>query len=276
MSTGRIKDGFDFADRTGVGHSLRLIAAIACGFTAAAAQDQAQRPADGWPCVAGRTIDPAYLNLAEDTGGFLFLFQKGETGKSGPLLSSTFTHPSAILRGVGQLTGTREFEFLVDPTIESLFIAVSMQCKQAIAVISPTGSEVTPGNASLSDELSAGRLVRVDQPQQGRWQLRVAGQGLLVVLVLAKTELRVTEVTPVPESSKVTVHLTEGVHQPVYWLADAAGGRIARLDPGESSETSAVLEVPADTGRYRILVEATDAEGHPVQRMWAPLLGRKP
>src|SRR5512133_2563679 len=98
------------------------------------AQDGQAGSRPGWPCVPGRAVDPSYVELAESSGGQLFLFQKGEVGQSGPVMSASFTHPSTILRAVGHLSGTREFEFPVDAGTKSILVMASLQCRKSIDV----------------------------------------------------------------------------------------------------------------------------------------------
>src|SRR4051794_6642671 len=86
------------------------------------AQDGQSGSRPGWPCVPGRAVDPSYLEVSESSGGQLFLFQKGEIGQAGPVMSAPFTHPATILRAVGQLSGSREFEFPVDSRTESILV----------------------------------------------------------------------------------------------------------------------------------------------------------
>jgi hypothetical protein len=46
------------------------------------AQQQSPTAKPGWPCVAGRALDPAYLKTAEATGGQVFLFDRSEAARS--------------------------------------------------------------------------------------------------------------------------------------------------------------------------------------------------
>src|ERR1051326_3630317 len=86
------------------------------------AQDGQQRSRPEWPCVPGRAVDPSYLEISESTGGQLFLFQKNEIGQSAVVMNASHTHPATVLRGVGQLNGSRDFEFPVDSGTQSILI----------------------------------------------------------------------------------------------------------------------------------------------------------
>jgi hypothetical protein len=60
------------------------------------AQDGPQPSRCGWPCDAGRPVDPAYLDISESTGGELFMFQRGEAGQSLNLMTAWRGHKATI------------------------------------------------------------------------------------------------------------------------------------------------------------------------------------
>ena len=62
------------------------------------AQEQAPVSRPGWPCVAGRAIDPTYARTAEATGGQVFLFDRSEAGRSTVLMQYTDVPTSACCR----------------------------------------------------------------------------------------------------------------------------------------------------------------------------------
>jgi hypothetical protein len=228
-------------------------------------QDGQQGSRPNWPCVAGRAVDPAYLELGESTGGQLFLFQKGEVGQAGPFMSASFTHPATIARTVGHLNGTRDLEFPVDSGVETLLLLVSVQCRKSILAFDPSGAELTDRNSALSVELGAGRILRVDQPAPGKWRVRLTGSGLFVLSVLAKAGIRLTEVEPLAEELKLRV--TGDVSNLKVQLVDASSGRLADLDPPEKGEDGAYrIAMPARIGRYRVVVSGDDGGAWPFQR----------
>src|SRR5260370_7584254 len=119
-----------------------LLKVVAAGtiFTATiAAQPQPQHSQPGWPCVPGRTVDPAYLEVAERTGGQVFLFDRSEAGRSLVLMRETHKHEEAIYRATGKLPGGyRDFQFPVDTTVESLLLSASLHSFQAISTYRPS------------------------------------------------------------------------------------------------------------------------------------------
>jgi hypothetical protein len=159
------------------------------------AQDGQSGARPGWPCVHGLAVDPAYLDVSESTGGQLFLFQKNEVAQASLVMNAAYTHPATVLRAVGNLNGTRDFEFPVDSGIASFLLLVSLQCPRAILVSRPGGSELTERNSELSVDLQAGRILRIDHPETGKWRVHLAGRGLFVLSVLAKADIALTGAT---------------------------------------------------------------------------------
>src|SRR5689334_12529803 len=109
-------------------------------------------------------------------------------------MSASYTHPFTVLRAVGHLSGARDFEFPVDSTIESMQAMISLQCRSAILISRPNGAEMTAANSAVSVDLQAGRILRVDRPEPGKWKIHLAGTGLFVLSVVAKTPLKLTGV----------------------------------------------------------------------------------
>ncbi|MBI5280592.1 MAG: hypothetical protein HY858_02835 [Candidatus Solibacter usitatus] len=241
---------------------------------AALGQDQQQREGrPGWPCVADRAVDPVYIELSEGTGGHLFLLQKGEMEHATPLLLASTTHPATIFRAVGSLWGTKEWEFPVDSTVTSLLVAVSTQCRQSISVRDPQGAEITPANAILSQELKTGKLVRVDAPASGAWRVRVTGQGLYVLLVLAATNLHLGGLPNPPDHfrlgalNSLPVHI-EGTASVVGFSMIGAGGEtLAAAVRAVETESGLQLEFTPPVERFRLMAEGEDALGRRFRRV---------
>lgn len=220
---------------------MRWILPFLC-FVTLGAQDGQRKAQPGWPCVAGRAVDPSYLQLSESTGGQLFLFQKGEMEHAGIVWSASMTHPGTLFRAVGQLSGEKVFEFPVDSTVESLLLMASVQCRQAVSLYDPSGPEARP---TKDVPLQAGRIVRIDQPSFGVWKLKLSGQGLFVFSVLVK--------------SKVTISVAEDSEQfRVMTSGFASDPKVVQLAPNGDRVENAE--------RYRIAVEGTDSLGYKVLR----------
>src|SRR5229473_1843485 len=95
------------------------------------AQPQPHHTPPGWPCVPGRAIDPTYVELAERTGGQLFLFDRSEAARSLVLMREDRKHEEVVFRATGTFpAGYKDYKFPVDTTVESLLLAISLQCLQ--------------------------------------------------------------------------------------------------------------------------------------------------
>jgi len=273
---------------------VRISAVLWIVSIAALLQAQDSQPASppGWPCVAGRAIDPAYLKISESTGGQLFLFQKGEAAQSLAVMSAPHTHPATILRLVGNLNGARDFEFPVDGSVESLLVLVSVQCRKEILVLRPSGSELTASNSAQSVDLAAGRILRVDLPEPGKWRVRLTGRGLFVLSVLAKTNIHLTgvgftvngpptegkeQITRLPNAlfgspQAIQLELYGQVSRLGMRLVDASGSPISEPDaPEKTGEGSYRTNIVLQAEHFRILVAGEDSSAWPFQRMYPVL-----
>ena len=163
---------------------LRMVAkvlVVSCAHAAfLCAQQQVPPSRPGWPCVAGRAIDPTYIRTAEATGGQVFLFDRSEAGRSMILMQYSGKHEDTIFRSTGTLsTGSHEFTFPVDSTIESLMVTVTLQCLQSITVLRPTNTEVHAGEPAVNDNrFRSGQVLILTRPQAGAWRVRIAGAGI--------------------------------------------------------------------------------------------------
>jgi len=278
---------------------MRLAGALSiiifAGLLRAQNGQEGSRP--GWPCVAGRPVDPTYIDTSESTGGLLFLFQKNEVAQASLVMSASHTHPSTLLRALGNLNGSRDFEFPVDSSIESLLVLVSLQCRNAISVFRPTGSEVTKTSGALSVDLQAGRILRIDQAETGQWRVRLEGTGLFVVSILARADIGLTRVAFPPNSDplkekeylrrlntplfgvrqNVEIQLSGHVSGLRLQLVDAAGDRISDMEALEPiAEGAYRTTITPQVERFRILVTGTDASARPFQRMYPVLYRAQP
>lgn len=238
------------------------------------AQTGQQGPKPEWPCVAGRAVDPAYLETSESTGGQIFLFQKNEIAQAGLFLMADSTHPATVLRGVGTLSGAREFAFPVDSTLQSLLVMVSLQCRTAISVFRPSGTEMTTANSTQSVDLQAGRGLRIDHPEPGTWKLRLEGTGLFVVSVRAQSPVRLTRVEL--SGGAATAHVAGEVANPKFQIVGAAGDVVSDAETAEATGSDYQLSIKPGVERFRIRMTGVDATGWAMERVYPVLLRAQP
>ena len=255
---------------------------VAAGF--ACAQSGQTPPRPGWPCVAGRPVDPAFLDASESTGGQLFMFQRSEAAQSAAVLTASSHHKATILRIVGNLNGSRDFSFPVDSTVSSLLVMASIQCRNAVRLSRPNGAELTAAESASNIDLQAGRIVRIDRPEPGAWSVRLAGTGMFLLSALATSDIALNGVSFSGSRSPVY-----GISQPMemrlsgvasnlrFQLIDAAGNPLSDPEaPGTAPDGAFTAVVTPNTERLRILVAGTDASALPFQRVYPILLRAAP
>jgi hypothetical protein len=264
---------------------LCLIVLFASGSLCGQTGQEGPRPE--WPCVAGRAVDPAYLETSESTGGQVFLFQKSEIGQAGLFLSADFTHPATVVRAIGSLSGPGEFEFPVDSTMQSLLVMASIQCRKSIGVFRPSGTEMTTANSTQSVDLQASRAVKMDNPEPGKWKVRLDGSGVFVLSIRAQSPLRLSGIEFLDESG-VTSQPRLGIGQTGVAHVSGKVGALAFEVLGPNGEMLSTCETPQVTSgsyqflvtpaveRFRIRMTGVDASGWPVQRTDPVLFRARP
>jgi hypothetical protein len=98
---------------------------------------------------------------------------------------------AAILLSSGELTtGSRVFSVPVDSTVGQLVISVSMDTRTSISVRRPSGVLVHPSDpdAHITD-ITSSRVITINQPNAGGWQVEIAGAGKFSVVAEGKSPL---------------------------------------------------------------------------------------
>ena len=224
-------------------------------------------------------MDPAYLEVSQSTGGQLFLFQKDEASGAALAMSAAHSHPATILRAVGTLPGSREFEFPVDSTVSGLLVLASVQCRDAIRVYPPSGSELTAADSASIAGFQAGRILRIDRPEPGPWRVRISGSGLFVLSVQARAEIALSAVSVTGDaaSTSLEARLSGEVSDLRVRLVDASGNPLAgpvSLDLAADGVYRAAIA--SAFPRFRVLVSGADSAARPFQRVYPVLFRASP
>ena len=248
-----------------------------------------------------RAVDPAYVRMAERTGGQVFLFDRSEAGRSLVLMRETRKHEDVVFRAMGTLpAGYRDFQFPVDTTVESLLLAVSLQCLQSIQIYRPSGAELRASDAGVDDnQYHSGRILTFSRPEPGTWRIQIAGAGLFFTVVRAKSEITldsaqfvevggrpghegyfpVTTPLRLNAAQKLSVRISGAIFT-VLRLVDSAGATLQRIerDPAslEAGDQETPLTVTPSQPDFRVVVEGRDASGFPFQRVWPRLFQAGP
>ena len=242
-----------------------------------------QRSRPEWPCVPGRAVDPAYLEASESTGGQILLFQKSEIAQAGLFVSAEYTHPATVARAVGTLSGARDFEFPVDSTMQSLLVMASIQCRIAIGVFRPGGTEMIAANSTQSVDLQAGRGLKIDNPEAGKWKVRLEGTGLFVLSARAQSPVRLSAVgffdgdhraqPRLGVGQTATVHISGELTAAAFQLLGPSGDLISTSQTAEPIGSAYRFPITLAAERFRIRMTGVDASGWPIQRVY-PVLFR--
>jgi len=263
-----------------------------------AQQQQVPPPKPGWPCVAGRAIDPSYVRAAEATGGQVFLFDRSEAARSMVPVRAAGKHEDTVFRAMATLsTGSREFTFPVDSTVESLMVSVTLQCLQSISVYRPSNTEVHSGEPNVEDNrFRSGRILILAHPDAGAWRINIAGAGMFFVVAQAKSAISLENVEfvepggrpgheglfPVKgplhlgEARTLSVRLRAPRSETAFRLVNSAGETLESLDMKPSDESSEDREflgkLTLKHAAFRVAVEGRDEAGYPYQRVLPKLI----
>jgi hypothetical protein len=243
-----------------------------------ASSQQSSRP--GWPC-AGK-VDPAYVTTAEATGGKVMLFHPTEVEGAALDSRASRAHDETVFRAAGQLAEeSYEFMIPIDSTIESAYFVVSVQCLQAVTLMTPSGQELVTGTADVEyHRFEAVRLFVVPRPAPGMWKVTAAGRGFFSMIVTAKTDLSLDTVA-FRERGMAEVTMSGSVRQAGFQFVAGNGAPIQAVQLNLEEESlerrkyrGQVVKPRAD---FRLAVSGLDANGFPFQRMESRLsLGNAP
>jgi hypothetical protein len=264
--------------------AIGLSAALALGMPVWTVAQQQTGARGDWPC--GARLDPSYFQLAEGTGGHLYLLAPWEIGDSAPLLIAFGNHPQTIYRMAGSIKpGVHEFRVPIDSSVESVLFSISVQCLQTGEITRPSGVTLVPGEGVTDySNFRAQRMMLVKRPEPGIWTVRASGSGLAGVVVQARTDLTIDSVQfaaagstaftflPVREADNSIRIDTSGRATEVHAsLVDASFRRIASLPRSGDEEGYYVSRFSPVQQPFRVLIEGKTVDGAPFQRLHAPL-----
>ena len=240
------------------------------------------------PGVCG-PVDPAYIQAATETGGQPYPVSTAEIGKSSRILEASFL-PEMILWA----SGDREHSYAVpvDPTVARMMFSGTFDATGgSLAVIAPDGTVVQPGDGVEDTPLDCGRIITVDAPASGTWQVRMAPSGRFWLGVRAKSPLSLADAEFVEHDARaddarpvriegqpiagrpatLRLSLSPAIKNPTFQLVSLAARPLETIDlqSADGLEFSGPITVPAEP--FRVLVNGRDRSGIPVQRIWPGL-----
>jgi hypothetical protein len=256
-----------------------LLGVLVCAAGALRAQNQQARHQPGWPCTG--TVDPFSVRSAEATGGKVLLLQPRETSGITADMTASRQHDQIVLRASARVTdGVYDFEVPIDSTIDSAYFFISIQCVQFVNLFRPSGDELRLDATGVEHrEFEAVRMVTIAAPSPGIWKVRIAGRGVLSLIVSARTEIELGGVAffdgdaPVkafpPFGKRVRMDAqTSGVANDVtFQFTEANGSRVRSfiLELGENGAYSGEVTLP--THEFRVAMIGHDSRAFPFERM---------
>lgn len=264
------------------------------------AQSQQQGASPGWPCV-GRP-DPSIVAVSEASGGQLFLLDPSEIGSAATLMLAGDGHDELLRRVVGEMEpGTRTTDVHVDGSVERVLFSVSLQCLQAIEIERPSGAMVAAADPDVTwHAFQAGRLVGVRDPEPGSWKVRLAGKGVLFLVVEARAGLALESVRTVREGGRpgheglfdddaplvagttrlIELRVSRDLAGPQFELRGSDDAPVGALPPsrhasgGDEQVFLSEFQVPGVP--FRVVVTGHDTAGNTVQRAQGTLFQVQP
>ena len=142
-------------------------------------------------------IDPVYKRNATETGGQLFVIERGQVQSLTPLVLPQVTGDfEPLLLASGVLGGApSEFTIAIDGTVRRAVFSASVDALAGATLIRPDGTAVAAGDPGVSNlnlsqfGVPTGRIVTIDSPAAGAWKLRVQGTGDYSVAAQGNTDL---------------------------------------------------------------------------------------
>jgi hypothetical protein len=292
-----VADGATGAQATGarlalLASNMRLIICTGLALLGASSVVESQRIRYG-PGVCG-PLDPSYVMVATGTGGQPFPVSPDEIAKSFVPMSSPSLEELILWA-----SGNREhsYQIPVDSTVTRMMLAGTFDgAGGGVTLTAPDGSLVQGGAGVEDTPLNCGRIVMVDKPATGNWQVRVAPTGRFWLTVKAKSDLSLDGAEFVerdggPESGRfvriqgepiagrpatLRVSVASGIRNPTFHLVsvDAQPFRALDLQSTGDGEFMGVIAPPREA--FRVMVTGRDESDFTIQRLTAGLFHSEP
>jgi len=159
---------------------------------AAAGQQGVNRSRRFGPDACG-PVDPSYIRIANETGGQPMFLQPSEAAKAVQFMrESVGENRVTFLWATGTLDSAhREYKVPIDSTVQRATFSLSTDTKgTSMTILLPSGDSAAPGGTGIQmTELNCGRIVTVDKPQAGEWQVTIRGSGTFWLEAQGKSEI---------------------------------------------------------------------------------------
>lgn len=251
---------------------------------AAASGSESQRVRFG-PGVCG-PIDPVYIKGATETGGQPFPLSTSEVGKSSRMMESSLM-PELLLWASGSME--QSYSIPIDSTVARMMVSGTFDATGgSLTLMAPDGAVIRQGERIEDTLLNCGRIITVDAPASGSWQVRMTPTGRFWLKVSAKSGLSLmkaefVEHDAAPESDRLVriqgepiagkpatlrVQLSSAIKSPTFQLVSVDSRPLQTLDLQSADTGEFTGAVPLPTEPFRVVVNGRDESEMPVQRVW--------
>jgi hypothetical protein len=265
--------------------------------SAAAGQQGVNRSRRFGPDACG-PVDPNYIRIANETGGQPMFLQPSEAAKAVQFMrESVGVNRVTFLWATGTIDSTpREYKVPIESTVQRATFSLSTDTKgTSMTVLLPSGENVANGTGIELTELNCGRIVTVDKPQAGDWQVTIRGSGTFWLEARGKSEIFLSTVEfvrpggrpgheglfripgqPISgESATLELNISGPLESVVFELVTQNGELIKPVDmrvessEGDEREYVGTFDLPVKP--FRIAVTGRESGGKRYQRYFHTL-----
>lgn len=263
----------------------RPVAGVLVAAIAATAGSQSRGVRYG-PGVCG-PIDPVYVKTSTETGGQPFPLSTAEVALSARVMEASLL-PQMLLWASGD--SELSYSIPVDASIARMMVSGTFDATGgSLTLIGPDGAAIRQGDRIADTILNCGRIVTVDAPAPGTWQVRVAPTGRFWLSTHAKSDLSLTgaefverdagsdllvriQGEPIADRpATLRVSVSRATKSPTFQLVSLDARLLQNLDLQSRGEMEFTGTVTLPTEPFRVLVSATDESGARAQRIWPGL-----
>lgn len=262
---------------------MRLLACTAAALLCASPLAYSQRVRYG-PGVCG-PLDPTHVKIATGTGGQPYPVSSDEVGHVAGIVGASSSRDMLLWASAD---GEHSYVIPVDSTVRRLRLTATFDgTGGTVTVTGPDGSVTAQGNGIVDTPLNCGRLLSIDAPASGTWQVRLNPSRRFWVVARAASGLSLDAaqfVEPEPRTGSSRLLRIEG--QPIAGRAamlrvslaapiasaafhlvstDARLIRTLDLAAQDGLEFNGTIQPPDEP--FRVMVTGRDESGHPVQRV---------
>jgi hypothetical protein len=238
------------------------------------------------PGVCG-PIDPIYVKGSTETGGQPFPLSTAEVGQSSRVMEASLL-PQMMLWA----SGDREhlYSIPVDPTVVRMMVSGTFDATGgALTLTGPDGTVTRQGDRIEDTTLNCGRIVTVDAPASGTWQVRINPTGRFWLSVHGKSTLslggaefvendagsdRLVRIQGQPIAGRpatLRVYVSSTMKTPTFQLVSLDAQPLLSLDLQSRDQREFGGSITLPTEPFRVLVNASEESGIRTQRIWPSL-----